>query len=167
MLARHRAAHGHAGFQNVCAKLFAAVHLVGVVCIKQNQRVQVAVACMEHVQAAQLVFLFHLLNGLQDVGQTLARDGAVHAHVVGADAARGGERVFAAAPKLHALRFVAAHGDGSCTAAAQHFAHAANFFFHFFGCAVALAQQNRGGAQVVVGVDKVFHGGGHGAVHHL
>ena len=30
VLARHRAAHGDAGFQDVCAKLFAAVHLVGV-----------------------------------------------------------------------------------------------------------------------------------------
>ena len=113
--------------------------MVGVVRIKQNEWVQVAVTCVEHVQAAQLVFLFHLLNGFQDVGQALAWDGAVHAHVVGADAARGGERIFATTPKLQALGFIAADRDGGGTATAQHVAHAANFFFYLLGRAVALA----------------------------
>ena len=167
MLAGHGAAHGDAGLQNVGAKEFAAVQLVGVVGVKQNQGVQIAVACVEHIEAAQLVFFFHLGNGLQDVGQTLARNGAVHAHVVGADAARSGKRIFAAAPELQALRFVAAHGDGGGAAVAQHLTHAADFFFDFFGRAVALAQQNGGGAEVVAGVYKVFNGSGHGAVHHL
>jgi hypothetical protein len=62
VLAGHGAAHGHAGFQDVGAKQLAAVQLVRVVRIEQDQRVQVAVARVEHVGAAQLVLLLHLLQ---------------------------------------------------------------------------------------------------------
>ena len=167
MLAGDGAAHGHAGFQNVGPKQLAAAQLIGVVGIKQNQRVQVAVARVEHVHAAQLVFFFHRLNGQQDVGQALARNGRIHAHVVGADAATGRKGVFAPTPKAQALFLVVAHGNGRGPRAAQHVAHAGDFFFHLFGRAVAFAQQNGLGAQVVAGVDKVLDGSGHGLVHHL
>ena len=50
-----RAAHRHAGFQNLGTEKLAAAQLVSVVGIEQNQWVQVAVARMEHVGAAQLV----------------------------------------------------------------------------------------------------------------
>src|SRR5690606_4560303 len=85
----------------------------------------------------------------------------------GADAARRREGVFAAAPKAHPLFFAVAHADGRGSGSAQHIAHTADFFFHFFGGAVGLAQQNGFGGEVVAGFDKVFHGGGHGLVHHL
>jgi hypothetical protein len=57
--------------------------------------------------------------------------------------------------------------DGGGAATAQHVAHAANLLFHLFGGAIALAQQNRGGTQIVVSVHKVFDSGSHGAIHHL
>jgi hypothetical protein len=60
VLAGHRAAHGHAGLQDVGAEELAAVQLVRVVGIEQDQRVQVAVAGVEDVAAAQLVLLLHL-----------------------------------------------------------------------------------------------------------
>ena len=50
---------------------------------------------------------------------------------------------------------------------AQHRAHAADFFFDLFRCAVAFAEQNRLGIQIVTGVHKVFDRSGHGFVHHL
>ena len=56
MLAGDGAAHGHAGFQDLGAKQLAAVQLVGVIGVKQNQRVQVAVAGVKHVGAAQPYF---------------------------------------------------------------------------------------------------------------
>ena len=77
------------------------------------------------------------------------------------------ERVLAAAPETQALGLVLADGNGGGAAAGQHRAHAADFFFHFLGRAVALAQQDGFGRQVVAGVHKVFHRGGHGLVHHL
>ena len=167
VLAGDGAAHGDAGLQNVGAKQLAAAQLVGVVGVKQNQRVQIAIARVKHIGTAQLVFLFHLRNRQQDVGQALARNGAVHAHVVRADAATGGECVFAATPKAQALGLALAHRNRGSAMAAQHRAHAGNFFFHFLGRAVAFAQQDGGGVQVVAGMDKVFHRSGHGLVHHF
>ena len=60
-----------------------------------------------------------------------------------------------------------AHRDGCGAVAAQHCAHALDFFFYFFDRAVALAQQNRLGTQVVARVHKVFYRRRHGLVHHL
>ncbi|MNZ97488.1 hypothetical protein D3C78_1167290 [compost metagenome] len=167
MLARHGAAHGHAGLEDVGTEQLAAVQLVGVVGIEQDQRVQVAVARVEHVGAAQLVLFLHLLDGQQDVGQALARNGRVHAHVVGADAAARGESVLAPAPEAQALGFAAADGDGRGAGVAQHGAHALDFLGHLFLGAVGLAQQDGFGREVVAGVDEVFHGRRHGLVHHL
>ena len=65
------------------------------------------------------------------------------------------------------MRFVAAHGNGGGACGFEHGRHAANLFFHLFGRAVALAQQNGSGSQVVARVHKVFHSHRHGAVHHL
>ena len=87
VFAGDRAAHGHAGFEDVGTKEFAAAHLLGVAGVKQNEGVQVAVSGVKDVGAAQLVFGLHFGNGQQHVGQAFAWDGAVHAHVVGADAA--------------------------------------------------------------------------------
>ena len=129
--------------------------------------VQVAVARVEHVGAAQAVFLFHLLDGQQDVGQAFARDGGVHAHVVGADAPAGGKGVLAPAPEAQALGFAFAHRDGRGARAAQHFAHVGDLFLDFLGRAVALAQQDGLGREVVAGLDEVLDGGRHGLIHHL
>ena len=167
MLAGHRATHGDAGFQNLGAKEFAAAQLVRVVRIKQDEGVQIAVTRMKDVGAAQLVFLLHLGNRQQDVGQALAWDGAVHAHVVRADTATGGEGVFAPAPKAQTLGLALADRNGSSAVLAQDLAHAHDFFFYFLGRAIALAQQYGCCVQVVTGVDKGFHGSGHGLVHHF
>ena len=59
MFAGHRAAHGHAGFQNIGTKQLAAAQLVGVVGVKHDEGVQVAVPRMKHIQATQLVLALH------------------------------------------------------------------------------------------------------------
>ncbi len=60
-----------------------------------------------------------------------------------------------------------AHGDGGGAGGAQHGAHAADFLFDLFGRAVALAQQDGFGREVVAGLHEVLHRGGHRLVHHL
>ena len=167
VLACHRAAHRHAGLQNIGTKQLAAVQLVSIVGIKQNQGVQVAVPCMKNIGAAQLVFFLHLGNRQQNICQALAWNGRVHAHVVGADTARCRESVFATAPKAQALGFALADRNGRGTTAGQHLAHAADFFFNFFHRAITLAEQNRLSRQVIASVYKVFNGRRHGLVHHL
>ena len=167
MLARHRAAHGDAGFHDVGTEQLGAVQLVRVVRIEQDQRVQVAVTRVKHVAAAEAILVLHLANRQQDVGQALARDGAVHAHVVRADAPAGRKGILAPAPEAQALGLVLADGNGGGTSRAQHLAHAADFLFHLLRRAIAFAQQDGGGIQVVASMDKVLHGGSHGLVHHF
>jgi len=69
--------------------------------------------------------------------------------------------------KTQALGLVFADGDGGGTRPKQDIAHAANFFFNFFGCAIAFAQQNSCGIQVITCVYKIFYRSGHGLVHHF
>ncbi len=77
VLAGDGAAHLHAGLEDVGAKQLGAVQLIAVVGVKQDQRMQVAIAGMKDIAATQLVLLFHLGDGQQDVSQALARDGRI------------------------------------------------------------------------------------------
>mmetsp|Transcript_29715 Transcript_29715/g.46395 ORF Transcript_29715/g.46395 Transcript_29715/m.46395 type:complete len:222 (+) Transcript_29715:279-944(+) len=167
VLARHGAAEGHAALQDLGTEQLAALQLVGVVGIEQDQRVQIAVARVEDIGAAQAVLLLHLLDVEQDGGQVLARDGGVHAHVVGADAAARREGVLAAAPELQPLGLVGADLHIGRATAAQHRLHAGDLLGHLLGRAVALAQQDGLGGEVVAGVDEVLDRGRHRLVHHL
>jgi hypothetical protein len=56
-----------------------ALHLALDVGVEHDQRMQVAVAGVEDVGAAQAVFLRQLGDARQHMRQVLARDGAVHA----------------------------------------------------------------------------------------
>ena len=62
VLARHRATEFNACLENVAAERFRAVPFVEVVAVEQNERMHVAVARMEHVDAAERVLLFHLFD---------------------------------------------------------------------------------------------------------
>ena len=59
VLAGHGAAHRDAGLEDVGTEQLGTVQLVGVVGVEQDQGVQVAVAGVEHVGAAQAVGLLH------------------------------------------------------------------------------------------------------------
>ena len=128
---------------------------------------QVAVARMEDVRTAQAIGLFHAGDARQDFGQALARNGAVHAVVVGRDAARRGKGVLAARPELHALRFRLRDGDGAGARPLQHGRHAGDFLFHFLVGAVRLAQQDGGRIGVIAGLDERFDHARRGLVHHF
>src|ERR1700736_4261991 len=120
---------------------------------------------MKDIDATQAVLALHLLNCMQHLRQTLPRYGGIHAHVVGADPARGGKSVLTAAPKFEALRFVGADFDSRCPGADENLFHPNNLFGHLLGTAVAFAQQNGGGVEVVISVYERFNRGGHGLVH--
>ena len=76
--------------------------MLGVV---KDQRVEVAVAGMEDIGDAQAVLFGELAHSREYVAQLLARDGAVHAEVVGSDCADCWEGVLAAGPELQSLGF--------------------------------------------------------------
>jgi hypothetical protein len=147
VLAGDGAAHRDAGLQDVGAEQLAAVQLVGVVGVEQDQRVQVAVAGVEDVAAAQAVLLLHRGDREQHVGQALARDGRVHAHVVGADAPAAGKAFLRPLQNFSrsasfALTSIAVAPQPSSTRAC-----ARSLLGHLLGRAVALAQQDRGASR--------------------
>ena len=166
MLTGNRAAQAHAFFQNIRAKRFG---LRPLPCrrIKQNQRMHIAVARVKHIDALQAVFFFHGGNAAQQRADVAARHGAVHAVIIRRHLRGGGKSVFAPRPKCQPLDFVARHLYANRAALLKHGNHARDFFGHFFGRAVRLAQQNRFGAGVVADIQIAVDGAGGGAVHHF
>ena len=80
----------------------------GLAGVEQDQRMQVAVAGMEHVRAAQAVLRSQRLDAAQHLAPGAARDRAVHAVVVGRERPGGRERRPCARPKALPLGLVGA-----------------------------------------------------------
>ena len=167
MLAGDRAADFDAQFKYFRTELFCAFQLTRYVRVEHDEWMQIAVARMKHVGAAQLVFRRQVSNRAQHARQLRARNRAVHTVVIRRNAARRGERVFASAPVAQALIFVLRDFDVRCASAAQHFRDARHFVGHFFRRAIAFAQQNGFGCQVVTRMHKAFDRDGRDLVHHF
>src|SRR5690606_7520326 len=82
MLASYRATHLHAKFQNGGAELLGALHLVDLVGVEQNKRMQIPVACMKDIGATQAELVFHLFDGAKHPAQVAPRYRAIHTVVV-------------------------------------------------------------------------------------
>lgn len=65
VLSSHGSSHLHAQFEYGRAEFLGALHFVRFIRIEQDQRMQVAIARMEHVGATQAELVFHLLDGAQ------------------------------------------------------------------------------------------------------
>ena len=167
MFASDGAAQAHAFFQNIGAKGFGLRPLPVDTAVEQNQRVHIAVARMEHIDALQAVVLLFGGDKRQHPADVAARDGAVHTVIIRCQLCSGGKSVFAPGPHRQPLDFVARHLNADGAALIQHRAHAADFFGHFFGRAVRFAQQNGFGAQVVAHFQIAVDRTGAGAVHHF
>lgn len=139
VLSRHGSSNLHAQFEYGGAEFLGPFHFVRFIRIEQDQRVQVAVARMEDVGAAQAEVVFHLFDGAQHARQMTARDGAVHAVVIGRHAPRGGERVLAAGPEFQALGLRRGHLAAGGAGIAEDCLHARDLVRHLFGRAVGLA----------------------------
>ncbi len=167
VLAGDRAAERDAEFENVGAERVGAFPFARLVRVEQDQRMQIAVAGVEHVHAAQRVFLFHLFDRAQHAAEMLARNRAVHAVVVGRDAAGGRKRVFASRPEAQALGFRLRDDALRRTGGLEHALDLGDLLGDFLGRAVAFREQDRFGAEVVAGAHKRLDGLRRLAVHHL
>ena len=129
---------------------------------------QVAVAGVEDVRAAQAVLLLHRRRSPQHLAEALARDRAVHAVVVGRDAARprgmrscGRTRSAAARPRSRDTASAVAPVARSTAF------DALDLLGDFLRRAVGLAQQDRRGVEVVAGVHERLDRARGRLVHHL
>src|SRR5262249_35996154 len=136
VLASDGAADLDAFLEHLAREALGAVELVGVVRVVENQRVQVAVAGVEHVRAAQAVFLLHPRDEFQDLAELLSRDRAVHAVVVGRDAADRGERRLAPRPETLPLGLRARDAYRGRAGALEQRAHARDALLDLLASAV-------------------------------
>mmetsp|Transcript_28308 Transcript_28308/g.52687 ORF Transcript_28308/g.52687 Transcript_28308/m.52687 type:complete len:226 (-) Transcript_28308:701-1378(-) len=102
MLAGQTAAHIHAKFQHLRAKGFADFQIAGLVGVIANQGVHVAIARMKHIAHGKPIFLGHLTDAAQHIGQFRYRDRAVQTHVV-AHTTNGGKGSLATRPNTRAF----------------------------------------------------------------
>ena len=128
---------------------------------------QVAVAGVKNVRAAQLVLPLHLGDELEHRPEAAARDRAVHAVVIGRDAPDCRERRLASGPEALSLRLALRHPRRGGARALQHRGHAVDLLGDLFRRAVGFAQQDRSCVEVVTGVHELFHRPRHRLVHHL
>ncbi len=128
---------------------------------------QVAVAGMEDVAHRQAVFRGQRLDAAQHLGQGAARDGAVHAVVVGRQPPHRGKGILAPGPEFLPLGLVAGQADLGGTGGRQQAADALDVGGHVGLHPVQLAEQDGGGIHRVAGVDEVLGGSQGQVVHHL
>ena len=93
----------HAQAQDIRTELFGFFQFLRVVRIKQDQRVQVAVAGMKHVCHLQSVLVRHFPDPGQYVGEFPARDGAVHTVVIRRNIPQRRKGRFSSGPDAHAF----------------------------------------------------------------
>ena len=103
MLTGQAAADFHAKLQYIGTKGFSAAKTIGVIRVKHNQRMQIAITGMEHIGDLERVLIAHLANAPQHARQFAGWNGAIHAEVIGADAPDRAKGTFAAFPDGKAL----------------------------------------------------------------
>ena len=149
------------------AKGLGALEFPRAVGVIQDQRMQITVAGMKHVHAAQTIFGGQCGDRIEHGGERLFRNGAVHAIVVRRDAAGSGKCRLASGPEAQAFGLVLRDAHCSRAAVLHDFRHARDFLGDFGGGAVGLAEQDGGCIQRVAGFNKRFDCTGGDLVHHL
>ena len=82
VLAGEHAADLDAQLEDLGAEFLRLLQLAWNIGIIENERMQIAVAGMEHIGDPQTVFCRHLFHALENQRQLRARNGAIHAEVV-------------------------------------------------------------------------------------
>ena len=167
VLAGDGAAVGDAQFEDFAAERLGAGKFARLVGIEQDQRMQVTVAGMKDVGAAQAVLLGQPLDAFEHRCQPLFGNRAVHAVVIRRNAAHGGKSRLAPGPEFESFGFITRHPYFGGAARFEHRPHACRFFRHFFRRAVGFAQQDSRRVERVAGVDEGFDGMDRRFVHHF
>ena len=82
MLTGQNTAHFHTAAQDVSAKILGPFQFTGLIRIKQNQRMQIAITGMEHIGDTQPIFLAERRHSYHHVRQSPTWNGAIHAQII-------------------------------------------------------------------------------------
>ena len=143
------------------------MHLLRVAGIEQYQRVQVAVAGMEHIGHRQAIVLGEAVDFIEHFRHFTARNGAVHTVVIGCDATDGGERRFAPLPQQRAVSLVIRHSEGGRAQLLKHCHHGVDMLCDLLARAVHLAQQDGSGIPRIPRMGEILRCLHREPVHHL
>src|SRR5262249_32061878 len=99
MFAAQRTAHLDAKLHDLLAHAENLFHLLRITAVKENQRMQVAVACVKYVGNAKAVMLRHSVYRNENFGKPCAGDDSVHGDHVWSEAPHRTERALSAKPK--------------------------------------------------------------------
>ena len=167
MLASQHAAHLDTKPQDVGAERFGALQLALLVGVVHDQWMQIAIARMEHIGDPQAVLLATSRASAQDERQRAARDRAIHAVIVGRDAADGRERRFPARPEQLALVSLLLDAGVVIAPFAAQSLRRADQMVDLRPAAIELHDQQRLDVERIAGVDELLGGMDRGPVHHL
>ncbi len=128
---------------------------------------QIAVAGVEDIRDAQPVALLHLRHRAQHARQLAARNRAVHAVVVRAQAADGRKRGLAPGPEREPLALARRDANAARGVARRDRAHALDEIVDFDGGPVELDDQQRFDVERIADADERLGGVNRRLVHHL
>src|SRR6187549_1883236 len=167
VLTRQHAADVDAQLQDLEAERFGALELTWNVGVVKDQRMQVAVAGVENVRDAEAIPLLHLDHGTQNARQLAPGNRAVHAVVVGAQAAYGRKRRLPPRPKCEPLALARRDANAARRVAGRDLTHPLEEVVDFDGGTVELDDQQRLDVERIADVHERFRGMNRGLVHHL
>ena len=167
MFAGDRSAHRHAVFQYVAARRLHQFQLLGIARIKQDQRMQVAVARMKDVTDAQSILLRDSLDKLKHRRNRRARHHAVLRIVGRRQPSQRRERVLAALPQQRAFVLVLGPPHLARLLLDADFPHRLCLLFYLLCQALQFDQQHRARVQRITRMTGCFHRPQRPAVEHL
>ena len=167
VLAGNRTADRHAEFEYPLAESLGRLELAGLVGIVEDQGVQVAVAGMKDVADSQSVLRRQGIDAFEYGAELVARDGAIHAVIVGRDASGRRERGLAPGPEQGPFIVVAGRANLGGAQLQQLAAHDHYVLGDLGIGSVQFAQQDCRRLHRVACVDEVLGGADGGVVHHL
>ncbi len=167
MLAGEHAADLDAEPEDVGAELLGAIELAGIVGVIKDQRMQIAIAGVKHIGDAQAVLGRHFLHAHQNQRQLGARNGAVHAQVVGRDAADRGECRLTSSPEQQPLVFRVRHPARDRAALLRDLLDAFEQMIDLGARAIELDDQQRLDVERIAGMNEFLDRMDRRPVHHL
>ena len=167
MLAGQHSAGGNRDPDDLFAGRVDPLHHARLALVEDEQRVQVAVAGVEHVHHEQLVPFDDLVDLLEHLGQSAAGHDGVVQVVVRLDAGDGAERGLAALPQQRPLGLVRGDAHRAGTVGHADLDDALHVGFDTVGQTVDLDEQDRRGVDREPGVDVLLDRARAQLVHHL
>ena len=167
MFSRHAASQIDAAIEDVFTGQHHALNLFLITFVKQQDRMNIAIAGVKHVDDADVVLLFGLLDEFKDFGKSGSRHDAVLGTAAGRQSADGSKGLFTTFPEKRAfflgtrpLDFAGTHlhaqvDDGGC------------FLFHHAIESVDFDEQNSAGIERKTELEGFFEGTDDPLIHHF